>query len=233
MDSHMLKSFYDQVGESNGWDFSRLSVTSEGELWEFYEEARRECKPTDLLLDIGTGGGERLLTIADAVHLIVGIDQSAGMIRTAQANLQRDGHPHVRFCRMDAERLDFPASFFQVVSCRQSPFDAREVHRVLAQDGVFLTQQVAEDDKRNLKQALGRGQGADTEPGSLRDRYAAMLAVFATYEDLVFLLKHTPIVPGFGECEEDFDRLHAFIEQNRTDRGIQTNSKRFMIVARN
>lgn len=115
MDSHMLKSFYDQVGESNGWDFSRLSVTSEGELWEFYEEVRRECKPTDLLLDIGTGGGERLLTIADAAHLIVGIDQSAGMIRTAQANLQRDGHPHVRFCRMDAERLDFPASFFQVV----------------------------------------------------------------------------------------------------------------------
>ncbi|WP_164779434.1 hypothetical protein [Paenibacillus kobensis] len=45
-------------------------------------------------------------------------------------------------------------------------------------------------------------------------------------------MKHTPIVPNFGESEDDFARLAQFIQDNRTGKGIKTNSKRFMIVAR-
>ncbi|MGM2834971.1 SAM-dependent methyltransferase, partial [Bacillus cereus group sp. Bce025] len=49
--------------------------------------------------------------------------------------------------------------------------------------------------------------------------------------DLIFLLKHTPIIPNFGEEEEDFNILQKFIKANSSEKGIRTNSKRFMIIA--
>ena len=54
---------------------------------------------------------------------------------------------------------------------------------------------------------------------------------YETPEDLIFLLKHTPIIPRFGETKEDFDMLQTFIAANTTEKGIRTNSKRFMIIA--
>jgi hypothetical protein len=47
----------------------------------------------------------------------------------------------------------------------------------------------------------------------------------------VFFLKYTPVIPNFGQFENDFDILEKFIEANQTDKGIRTNLKRLMIVA--
>ncbi|MDF2725796.1 MAG: class SAM-dependent methyltransferase [Paenibacillus sp.] len=248
MNKFVYKDFYDKVGLRNGWDFSKLQVVTEGALWDFDQEVTARCTKSDLLLDIGTGGGERLLSHADAALLLVGIDHSNQMIRTANANLQMAKKPNVRFLHMDAENLLFPADFFQVATCRQSNFDAGQVAKVLVQDGVFLTQQVGERDKYNLKQAFGRGQDVGIDGGVLRDRYLYELAeagftdirsfeydaaeYYQSFEDLVFLLKHTPIVPNFGEYDHDFDILQKFIEANQTDKGIKTNSDRFMIIAK-
>jgi ubiquinone/menaquinone biosynthesis C-methylase UbiE len=153
----------------------------------------------------------------------------------------------VRFLQMDAEKLDFPNQFFNVISCRQAPFSAKEVSRVLADGGVFLTQQVSENDKFNIIDAFGRGYAA-FDDGTLKSTYIAELRdsgfrdiqafdydateYYQSYEDLIFLLKHTPIISKFGEVENDFGVLKKFIEENQTNKGIKTNSKRFMIIAR-
>lgn len=55
---------------------------------------------------------------------------------------------------------------------------------------------------------------------------------YQTPEDLIFLLKYTPIIPDFGGVPTDFEILRAFIETNQTEKGIYTNSKRYMIVAK-
>jgi hypothetical protein len=241
------KKFYDEVGERNGWDFSRLKVVTEGEQWDFYSEVVQRCSPSGYLLDIGTGGGERLLAIADSALLLVGIDQSAGMIQTAKQNQAKAAKPNVRFFQMAAERLEFPDGFFHIASCRHSDFSAKQLAKVLAADGIFLTQQVSEHDKFNLKTAFGRGQDFRTADGTMQEKYVAELTeagftqiqclhydaveYYATYEDLVFLLKYTPIIPNFGQNEEDFLLLDQFIADNRTGPGIRTNSKRFMIIA--
>jgi SAM-dependent methyltransferase len=241
------RSFYDRVGLLNGWDFGKIKVVSEGEQWDFYEEVTRKCKKSDVLLDIGTGGGERLLSIADRALLLVGIDQANGMIRTANANLLKTGKPNIRFLQMDAENLEFPEGFFNIVSCRQSGFDAKEVAKVLVKGGIFLTQQVCEGDKRNIAEMFGRGQFSGSRDDQLIHKYRSELnkagfsdirsfeydatEYYQTYKDLVFLLKYTPIVPGFGQSENDFAVLEKFIEQNQTDQGIRTNSKRFMLIA--
>jgi hypothetical protein len=58
MDELEYKKFYDRVGKLNGWDFSKIKYISEGVKWNFYSEVTRRCKKSDILLDIGTGGGE-------------------------------------------------------------------------------------------------------------------------------------------------------------------------------
>lgn len=242
-------TFYERVGQQNGWDFSTMKVISEPTDWDFYDEVTRRTQATDLLLDIGTGGGEAVLSIAEHAHLLVGIDLAHGMIETAQRNLKRtDNCSNVRFMQMDADNLQFPKSFFNIVSCRHSVFSASEVYNVLAEDGVFQTQQVSEHDKLNIKQAFGRGQHLDIEPGTLLEKYKQELKhagfqhievreynvneYYATPEDLLFLLTHTPIVPQFGELASDRDVFEQFVLDHRDEKGIRTNSGRFMITAR-
>lgn len=246
--------FYERLGRTNGWNFSSMNVFSEKIGWNFYEEVVRHTRSSDLLLDIGTGGGEAVLSIAKEALLLVGIDLAQGMIETAQQNLlaaethSAGTHSNVRFLQMDAEKLDFPDFFFNVVSSRHSGFSASEVFRVLDTGGIFLTQQVSEHDKSNISEAFGRGQSLGIQPGTLMERYKHELQTagfhdiqarqynvvehYATPEDLMFLLTHAPIIPDFGKVEADFERFQQFVKENRDEKGIRTNSARFMITAR-
>lgn len=241
------KGFYDKVGFENGWNFSRLNCYVEGKSWDFYEEVRKKCSKTDKVLDIGCGGGERVLQLADDVLLLVGIDRSAGMVTTANRNLSESVMTNVKFLQMEADRLVFPNGFFHLISCRQAPSDAVEAARVLNDGGVFITQQVSEHDKLNLKEAFGRGQCLEVRDGTMKERYIHELETagfqvlqvreynaseyYGSIEDLIFLLKYTPIIPDFGRDERDFKLLDDFVKKNMTDKGILTNSKRFMITA--
>lgn len=248
MNTQEYEDFYNKVRASNGWDFSSVKCTAEGNGIDLYSDVVQHCSPSTLLLDIGTGGGEAVLSISEKALLLVGIDQSSGMIGTALRNLKQSNTDNVRFLEMSAEKLDFPDGFFDVVSCRHSMFDAAEVARVLKKGGIFLTQQVAENDKTNLKQAFGRGQSLGVQAGTLMQQYvdelikagftgiqpvaADVTEYYETAEDLIFLLKHTPIIPQFGESDGDFKVLKTFIEENQSEKGIRTNSARFMITAK-
>ncbi len=240
------RAFYDRVGPDNGWDFSRMKYESEGIAWDLYQEVTEQCTPHALLLDIGTGGGEALLELADEALLLVGIEQSAGMMQRAAANLAASDKRNVRILQMDAREMQFPDGFFNIISCRHAPFSTSETARVLAPGGIFLTQQVSEGDKWNLVEAFGREQERQPD-GTLLNRYQEELHAegfqhihceeydaveyYRTVEDLIFLLKHAPIIRDFGEQAEDFAILERFVQEHRTKRGIRTNSKRFKIVA--
>jgi ubiquinone/menaquinone biosynthesis C-methylase UbiE len=238
--------FYDKVGKINGWDFGNVKVLTEGVEWDFYKEVKSGCNHTEVLLDIGTGGGEHLLKLSPSLLFTVGIDLSHEMIKKAKANLGNSTVPNVRFFQMSAEELQFPNGFFDLVTSRHAPFSSKEVYRVLKTNGLFMTQQVSESDKANIKKAFGRGQAVNEEDGKLKERYIRELheagfsrvqtfeydaiEYYQRPEDLLFLLKHTPIVHDFGRDQNDFKILSEFIEANRTEKGIRTNSKRFLII---
>ncbi|WP_186577202.1 class I SAM-dependent methyltransferase [Aquibacillus kalidii] len=241
------ENFYDKVGKINGWDFSNIKSFSEGVRWELYEEVIKKCKVTDVLLDIGTGGGENILRIAPSLFFLIGIDLSSGMLETAQSNLNDSHAQNVKFFQMSSDDLTFPSGFFDIISNCHAPFCSTEVAKVLKSGGWFLTQQVSEADKLNIKKAFGRGQAYDDTDGTLKEQYIRELKeagfseiqsfeydaieYFDRPEDLMFLLTHTPIIPNFGEEEKDFEILNDFIEKNRKEKGIQTNSQRFLIIA--
>ncbi|MDP5274043.1 class I SAM-dependent methyltransferase [Chengkuizengella axinellae] len=241
------EKFYDKVGKTNGWDFSQMKCKTEEETWDFYQDVTKELKKSDVLLDIGTGGGESLLEIASSAMMLIGIDLSHSMVDTAQKNVLNSPYENAAFFQMNADNIQFPNQFFNVISCRHSPFSTSEVARVLKENGTFFTQQVSEHDKYNLMEKFGRGT-IHKKDGELKNRYLNELKeigfsevkayeynvaeYYETEDDLIFLLTHTPIIPNFGKDKEDFKLLKQFIEENQTKKGIVTNSKRFKIVAR-
>ncbi|MBE7098974.1 class I SAM-dependent methyltransferase [Bacillus cereus] len=241
------KNFYDKVGRLNGWDFSKIKCETVGDSWDFYREVKERCKPSHILLDVGTGGGENVLNISSSAKLLIGIDNSNGMIKTAYSNLKKLDVQNVEFLKMDSETLAFPLAPFDITSSCHAPFIVSELAKVMKKGALFLTQQVSEYDKLNLKEAFGRGQCLGERDGTLKEKYMGELInagfelvqvreydvtdYYSTPEDLIFLLKHTPIIPRFGEEEDDFTILQKFIDANSSEKGIYTNSKRFMIIA--
>lgn len=241
------EEFYNKIGEINGWDFSHLQVEVEGAKWGFNEKVKEIGQESDSLLDLGTGGGENVIGLAPEFSSLVGIDTSQSMIRKAKSNLKTSGILNTSFHEMSNHELTFPDQFFHIVTSRHAPFKASEVNRVLCQGGTFITQQVSEEDKLNLKKEFGRGQSYGEQDGKLKQKYIVELkeAGFSSIveleynateyykgeEDLLFLLNHTPIIPNFLEDSIDMIRFNQFVQKNKTKKGIRTNSKRFLLIA--
>ncbi len=241
-----FRQLYLRVGAEMGWDFSRLNYTSEGVKWNFYREVSRKLSADSLWLDLGCGGGEKILRLVPRVQLLVGIDYSDTMVETARKNLAASDAANARFFVMDTGDLQFPDGFFDIVTARHCDFSPAEAGRVLRSGGTFMTQQVDIDDKANLVELFDRGERAGLE-SPLGEYYARQLEAhgfkdveldyydadeyFHSVEDLLFLLKNTPIVPGFGK-PGDFELFEKFVQENTTERGIITNAHRSLITAR-
>jgi len=229
----------------SGWDFSRLSVSTEGPEPGYESLVKSLCSANDSLLDIGTGGGEKLLGFATHVMKAVGIDIDPAMVKTARENTPKAAN--IEIVQADSTMIPFPDYSFEIVIDRHAPFSPAEVLRVLKPGGTFITQQVSEGDKRNWKQAFGRGQEWGTKPGTLKANYLKEMRTigfsiieektvdtteyYKTMDDVIFLLANTPIIPDF-DCEKDQGMLEKIQREFGGGRGIKTNSERFLIIAR-
>lgn len=243
------KKFYNKVGKDIGWDFSVLASRTvvEGKTWDFLRVVNGYLHKDTVLLDIGTGGGEKILQLAECCKRIVGIDNSSEMINKAKENLAESNKSNVEFMVAESDCLPFEDHSFDIVTSRHAPFDSKEIGRVLKENGLFITQQVGEDDKRNIKEVFGRGQGSGRKSGDLMRRYAQELGdagfeivrkdrydaseYYKDIRDILFLLEHTPTIPGF-DSNKDGHALERLEREFKTDKGIKTNSERFLLIAR-
>ena len=243
------KRLYERVGSVIGWDFSKITKRMKvvGKKWEFFQTVKNHVNKETILLDIGTGGGELLLKIAPYVKKAYGIDNSKGMLATAKKNLAKSKIRNVKFKLADAKKIPYPDEYFDIVICRHAPFFAKELFRVLKPEGFFITQQVGEKDKQNIKNVFGRGQSFGEKSGTKVNKYIRELKnlgfkilkkdaynateYYANMEDLIFLLKNTPIIPDF-DIEKDRKFLKEIERKYKTKTGIKTNSFRFLIICK-
>jgi len=240
------KKFYESVGKKIGWDFSYLNNRTivKNKKWDFYKEVAKFLDKDKILLDIGTGSGEKLFGLAGKCNKVVGIGNSKSMIEKANEKLLTVEAKNIEFKFADANRLPFKTGKFDVVSCRHSPFNMKEVFRVLKKNGIFITQQVGERDKQNIKNVFGRGQSYNKKDGSLIDMYCGQAeklgfkilrknhycaTEYYKSSDLVFLLENTPIIPKFN-IEKDHKIFEELIKRFTTKYGIKTNSCRYLLV---
>lgn len=102
-----------------------------------------QFSPTDVVLDVGCGGGAHLRALADRIERGIGIDFSPQMIATAR---RRTDHDSLTFRRDDAEQLDtIPSTSIDKVICvgvlehlLHPRRVVEEAARVLRPDGRFV-----------------------------------------------------------------------------------------------
>ena len=80
--------------KQGNWDFSDIKCYKEYKnYWMMHDEIEKYSNENSLILDLGTAGGERLLSqMPQNVGLIIGTDLSPKMIKTAKENAKKYIH---------------------------------------------------------------------------------------------------------------------------------------------
>ncbi|HTD63183.1 MAG TPA: class I SAM-dependent methyltransferase [Verrucomicrobiae bacterium] len=130
----------------SGWDFGHLRgrYSEEKPPWSYEDLAREALRGAQSAVDLGTGGGEVLARLADAFpDCMVATEAYPPNWAVARERLAPGGASVVAYAADEVSSvLPFRDGSFDAVLDRHEAYDAREVSRVLAPGGVFLTQQV-------------------------------------------------------------------------------------------
>lgn len=241
-----LKQIAASVGDLSGWDFSRVRDARAPVPWHYVDVARRTVTPTDEVLDVGTGGGERFLTLAPHFRRGAGTDISPGMIRQARKNAAAQGVDTIQWLVMDGHRLAFSGGRFDLVLNRHCEVNAAETVRVLRSGGIFITQQVARCNTLNILAAFGwtpesfgegwfqpvEGLAAEFERSGCRIVARGEYDVrywFLDVESLLFWLNAVPLPEAF-DLERHWRGVRRLVEGYGTERGIETNEHRELLI---
>lgn len=158
MNRKYLKRIWMQEEEAahiHGWDFSHLSgrYTVETDLpWSYAQLVRRSLKDDMELMDYDTGGGEFLLSLCHPYHKTSATEGYPPNVQLCKEALEPLG---IRFkeCR-DPSNIPFEDESFDLIINRHGAFHAGEIHRLLRSDGLFITEQVGEDNDRDLVETV-------------------------------------------------------------------------------
>lgn len=239
--------FYDSIKD---WDFSMIKYIEENLTnWDLYKILNDYTSPDCKILDLGTGGGEKVIKNFPITKEIIATDFSQEMINTANKNLAKTERKDILFKQMDNLNMTTPNDYFDMVVARHTCIDANGIYKTLKNGGKLLLRGVDKLDCWQLKKLYGKGQAfKDDKPISLIDYENILDAGFKnvelvpihireyykTKEDLLALLLKTPILIDFSETEENnFDDKDK-INMNLLDKYIQenTNEKGILLIRR-
>ncbi|GAB2879816.1 class I SAM-dependent methyltransferase [Streptomyces mayteni] len=159
-----------------GWDFAWASGRAVGSdpSWSYPELARARVAAAERLLDVDTGGGELLASLAPLPRHTWATETWAPNVAVARERL---GPLGVTVLPTDATaELPLPDASVDVVLNRHGRLAAGEVARVLRPGGELLTQQVGSDDCAELNEALGAPPAHPPGSWDLRTAGAALTA---------------------------------------------------------
>ena len=235
------KEYYEQI---KNWSFDEFQIYSENYTkWDMFEILKSITNEESKILDLGTGGGEKVLTkFPQNVKEILGTDLSQGMIETAKKNLEKSGRKNVSFRIMDNLKMDVPKDYYDVVTARHTVTDPKQIYEALKTGGYLLIRGVDKYDCHMLKRIFGQGQACDDiTPISIVDYEAVLDAGFKDVELVPIhereYFKNKELLYKFllkvGHLKEiDEKKLDEYIAQNTYDKGILLLRRYYGIVAR-
>jgi SAM-dependent methyltransferase len=128
-----------------GWDFSYLAgrMIEEQPPWSYMERAAALMERASAVIDMDTGGGERLLELRPHwPEKVVATEAYPPNFKLATARLAPYGVAVVDVPLSETDPMPFAAGEFDLALNRHASFNPAEVARILAPGGAFLTQQV-------------------------------------------------------------------------------------------
>jgi SAM-dependent methyltransferase len=230
-----------------GWDFSHLDgrMLEEQAPWSYSTRAVELMHGSTSLLDMGTGGGERLLKLKEhwPVKVVVTEDYPPNF-KLATERLSAYAVIVLDVPLTDSDPMPFADGEFDLVLNRHSGLNSAEVARVLAPGGTFLTQQIHGLWAEDLIAAFdARPQWPDSTP----DKYVPRLGsagmkivdlrewsgylAFTDVGAIVYYLKAVPwLVPGFSV---DSHLIYLIQMQERLENGKQLifTARKYLIEA--
>jgi SAM-dependent methyltransferase len=228
----------------SGWDFTYLfgRFVETKPSWDYFAIVRERMKGIKSMLDLGTGGGERLSSLQPfpaKTYATEGYPPNALIAR------ERLGPLGVKVVKaQEGGDLPFEDGSFELIIDRHTGYDPKEVSRTLKPGGLFITQQIGwlnndeiheffqvekqahpwtfEKDVNDLKNAGFR---------ILVTRAESQRSAFHDVGTLVYYLKAIPWeVPGFSvkKYKSKLSEIHAIIQK---DGKFQVTTSRYIIEA--
>lgn len=144
------------VRSFEGWDFSYLDDSGRWEMetlpWDYLEIVKQYVKENDDLLDMGTGGGEVLLSLEHPYNKTSVTEGYLPNYQLCKKDLEPLGIT-VKFVE-ENDLLPYPDCSFDIIINRHEAFRLDEVMRTLKKPGIFITQQVGCENSRTLSRRL-------------------------------------------------------------------------------
>ncbi|CAG8552177.1 4821_t:CDS:2 [Diversispora eburnea] len=233
-----------------GWDFSYLEGRMEERThslpWDYESTVRALLPNCQGLLDMGTGGGEFLASLSPLPEDTCATEGWAPNIDIARKRLKPLGVTVTAITDNDV-RLPLDDGRFNLIINRHEPYIAYEIHRLLQSDGLFITQQVGENDNMEINRLLGAPehlgyrewhceQGCSELEAAgltiLKKDEAFIETKFYDVGAIVYYLKAMPWQVEDFSVEKYADqliRLHHLIQKEGY---LSVQSHRFFIVAK-
>ena len=243
--------YYNKI---KSWNFDDIHYEEDNLTnWDMYKILKNNANKDSKILDLGTGGGEKVLEKFPDVKEIIATDFSEKMIKTAKENLEkfnRKNRKNIQFKIMDNLKMNTPNNYFDIVIARHTCISAKQIYQTLKYNGKLILRGVDKLDCWQLKRLFNKGQSfLDTKPISQIDYENILDAGFKnvelvpiyireyykTKEDLLALLLKTPILNDFSfignKDKTDLKKLETYIENNSYNRGILLRRRYYGIVA--
>lgn len=263
----MLNDFEQLVHDTqranfSGWEFAFLQerLVEDPLPWDYLQRVRQQIPTAAAMLDLCTGGGERLAGLAPLPRITVATESYEPNVPIASRRLQnlgavvvhadaetensfgpsdgRDG-PHPR------RRLPFADSSFDLIICRHGSYSSEEVTCPLLPGGIFISQLVGEDNYPHLNRRLRGPHTVWFPPGSpkpstleefgldvLERQEAKPQSIFKDIGAIVYYLKAVPWQITDFDVERYRDHLRRLHEEMQDTGGLRTHYHRRLVVAR-
>ena len=237
----------EQAAHIHGWDFSHIAGRYQEEQdlpWDYGRVAHEYLRNDSRLLDMDTGGGEFLLSLAHPYHLTSATEGYPPNVTLCEETLLPKG---INFRPMrEGEPIPFEDNTFDVILSRHGSYQPSELWRKLRPGGWFITQQVGEANERELVELLlpgcprpFPGWNLQNAKQQLQEQGFAITQAEEAFRPIYFynvgaLVWYAHIIewefPGFTvqKCE---DRLHLAQAELERCGSITSSIHRFVIVA--
>jgi len=229
----------------SGWDFSFLKgrFIEKDLSWNYREIVKSKIRKSDVLLDMGTGGGEFILSLKDFLPASTFATEGyKPNIQIATKTLAPLGIDVIEI--ENDENLQFENETFDLIINRHESYSCKELNRIIKRGGLFITQQVGDmdnielnhffdDNSRDENDWCLSGAVEELKKNGIKIKYKKEEFVDSRFLDIGAIIYYLKVItwqiPGF-KIEENLGKLKELHQKIKKESGFSTRQHRFIIV---